>query len=126
MTMNDNELQFAFQIKRNLDQTVARLPTGHAERLRAARERAVAVQRRTNTVVVAAAVGAPSSFSFTWLGRLAPIGALVVGLVAINYWHETERAAEIAEIDVQMLLDELPPNAYLDKGFGAWVGRAPE
>ena len=124
--MNNNELQFAFQIKRNLDQAAARLPTGHAERLRAARERALAVQRRTNTVVVAAGAGAPSSFSFSWLGRLAPLGVLVVGSVAINYWHETERAAEIAEIDVQMLLDELPPNAYLDKGFGAWVGRVPE
>ena len=124
--MNNNELQFAFQIKRNLDLAAARLPTSHVERLRAARERALAVQRRTSTVVLAAGAGAPSSFSFAWIGRLAPLGVLVVGLVAINYWHETERAAEIAEIDVQMLLDELPPNAYLDKGFGAWVGRAAE
>lgn len=116
-----DELQFAYKIKQKLNTDAARLPAATEERLRAARERALAQQRQA--VGRLAAAGVPASASFGWLGQLAPLLVLVGGLFAINYWHQSQQTLEIADVDMQMLVDELPPNAYLDKGFGAWLTR---
>jgi len=120
MRIND-ELQFAYKIKQKLNNDATRLPAATEERLRAARERALAQQRQS--VGGLAVAGVPASVGFGWLGQLAPLLVLVGGLVAINYWHQSQQALEIADVDTQMLVDELPPNAYLDKGFGAWLTR---
>ena len=118
---NSSELEFAFQVKRRLNDGTDTLASGTTERLRAARERALGAQRQP--AAVAQAAGIPVSFSFGWLAQLAPLAVLVVGLVGMNFWQQSQSAVEIADIDVQMLVDELPPIAYLDKGFRAWLGR---
>ncbi len=118
---SSDELQFAYKIKQHLNRDAAKLPAATEERLRAARERSLARQRPTAGRVVTA--GAHASVGFGWLGQLAPLLVLVGGLFAINYWHEAQQALDIADVDTQMLVDELPPNAYLDKGFGAWLTR---
>ena len=116
---NSKELQTAYQIKRRLNEGTLDLPAGAAERLRAAREQALARQRRP--VEQLSAAGTHFAFSFGWIGKLAPLVVLVLGLGAIHMWHQAEQVADIADIDIQMLSDELPPNAYLDKGFGTWL-----
>ena len=119
---NSEELQFAYKIKRELNLEAGRLPVATTERLRAARQRALAHQPRP--VARLAVAGIASGLNFGWIGQLAPLLVLVGGLVGINYWHQTQRAAEMADIDVQVLIDDLPLNAYADKGFGAWLGRS--
>ena len=119
---NSKELQTAYQIKRRLNEGALELPVGAAERLRAAREQALSRQRRP--IAQAAAAGTHFTISFGWVGKLAPLAVLVFGLGAIHMWHQSEQVADIADIDIQMLADELPPNAYLDKGFGAWLTQA--
>ncbi len=119
---NRDELQFAYQIKRRLNADGGKLPAATLERLRAGREQALGRQRQA--VGVARVAGVPASFSFGWLGQLAPLVVLVGGLVSINYWHQSQQTLEIADVDAQVLVDELPPNAYLDKGFGAWLVRS--
>ena len=116
-----DELQFAYKIKQKLNNGGARLPAATEERLRAARERALGQQRQPAAQLATA--GVPTSLGFGWLGQLAPLLVLVGGLVAMNYWHQTQQTLEIADVDTQMLADELPPHAYLDKGFGAWLTR---
>lgn len=116
-----DELQFAYKIKQKLNNDGARLPVATEERLRAARERALGQQRQPAARLATA--GVPTSLGFGWLGQLAPLLVLVGGLVAMNYWHQTQQTLEIADVDTQMLADELPPHAYLDKGFGAWLTR---
>jgi hypothetical protein len=120
---NSRELQIAYQIKRELNLDARRLSPATAERLRAARERALAGQRQP--VARLATAGGPAGFGvgFGWIGQLAPLVVLVGGLIGINYWHQTQRAAELADIDMQVLTDDLPVQAYADKGFGAWLGR---
>jgi hypothetical protein len=118
------ELQIAFHIKRYLGESTTALPPVVGERLRAARERALDVQRRPSSGLAAAVVGAPQALGWGWIGQLAPLVVLAGGLLAINQWHQSQQVAEIADIDTQMLVDELPPNAYLDKGFGAWLVQA--
>ena len=116
-----DELKFALQVKRQLNQSMHDLTADQSERLRAARERALAHQRRAPAMLALASSGGSGQFRFGWLGQLAPAVVLLGGLAGIHFWHQSQLAAEIADIDTQMLLDELPPNAYLDKGFGAWL-----
>ena len=75
----------------------------------------------------ASAAYVPRERRSTPLGRVLrawPILALVVGVAAIAYWENQQRAAELADIDVAMLNDELPLNAYLDHGFNAYLSRS--
>lgn len=46
---------------------------------------------------------------------------LVVGVAGVTTWNDFQKAAENAEIDSALLADDLPINAYLDKGFQAWL-----
>jgi len=47
--------------------------------------------------------------------------ASIAGIVA---WQTiNQQGSEIAELDQALLTDELPINAYLDKGFDSWLKR---
>jgi hypothetical protein len=55
-----------------------------------------------------------------WLGRIGsvlPLVALVAGLLFINSMQNEDRARELAEVDVALLTDDLPPAAFADPGF---------
>lgn len=50
--------------------------------------------------------------------------AFLVSLTGVVAWQTFgQQASEIAEIDAALLTDELPINAYLDKGFDSWLKR---
>jgi hypothetical protein len=46
---------------------------------------------------------------------------LVAGGAAIYAWQQNQRAAELEEIDSQLLTDDLPIDAYLDRNFQNWL-----
>ena len=52
---------------------------------------------------------------------MAPAIALIVSLAAIYTWQQNQRAAEVEELDAMLLTDELPIDAYLDRGFQNWL-----
>ena len=131
--MND-ELKFANKIRQALNES-ARLdgPRGAAigERLRAARERALASQRTAREPALASAragaatlVGGFGGVGGFSLRVLLPTALLVAGLVSIYSWQQEQRAADVEELDAQLLTDDLPIDAYLDKGFEAWLKKA--
>lgn len=122
----NTEIQTAYLIKHELQAGSRTLPAATTERLRAARERALAKQRKTASSLELAGNAGSSNAFVEWAGHLVPVVALALGLCAISYWHQSNRAEENAEIDTQMLIDELPPQAYADKGFGAWIRRGAE
>ena len=122
----NNELQFAFKIKQHLNRSLRALPADKTERLRAARERALASQRKGSGALLATAGDGFQFAQFEWLGHVLPLAVLAAGLIGISYWHQSNRAEENADIDMQMLVDELPPHAYADKGFGVWIKRGEE
>jgi hypothetical protein len=110
------------------------LPHDISERLRVARQQALAqrkpetqLQTATNiTMSGGAAVlgGGPLS----WWGRMGyalPFLALIAGLVAIDVSTDDDGAREIAEIDTQLLTDELPPSAHTDAGFAQFLKFGP-
>jgi hypothetical protein len=52
---------------------------------------------------------------------LLPAAVLIVAVAGIYNWQEKQRLAEIVEIDSQLLTDDLPIDAYLDRGFENWL-----
>ena len=103
------------------------LPHDVSERLRVARIQALS-QRKLATAGFAqvsltgggAALNWGGDEGLGWLGRLGsvlPLVALVVGLLFINAEQNDDRARELAEVDVALLTDELPPAAFADPGF---------
>ncbi len=119
------EEQFAHQICRILDQSTRELDPGIAECLRATRERAL--QRQHFFVSAPAMVGAGGTAILGGdnekhpLRTLFAIMALLLGVSLAYYWNGFSQASENVEIDSALLADDLPPNAYLDRGFQAWL-----
>mgnify|MGYP001792660720 CR=1 FL=1 len=119
-----NEPQFGNKIRQVLDQGI-RLDEKILGRLRLARQNALRRQRVERPVAgfawaegLVGSFGGFTGFSFRFV---LPMAVLVGGLLAINGWQQTLRIAEAEEIDALLLTDELPIDAYLDKGFEAWL-----
>lgn len=123
--------QFGLRVAARLADGTADLPYDISERLRAARERAIA-QRKVSLlqpVRVATVSGGVATLGFDgdrlgFWGRLAsalPIVVLAAGLVTIHVVQNDTRAHELAEVDAALLTDDLPPAAYADPGFAQYL-----
>lgn len=119
------EEQFARQICRVLDRGTEELDHVIAERLRAARERAL--QHQHVGAISPAIVGAGGTALLGGDDEKHPLRtalailALLLGVSLSYYWNGFSQASENEAIDSALLADDLPPNAYLDKGFQAWL-----
>ena len=122
--------RYGFKLAARLSAGSTELPHDLSERLRVARQQAVAhrkvakaAQTRTASQIVASGRSATLSFGDEGLNlwsRLAsalPLIALLAGLVTIHAVQNDNRANEIAEVDAALLTDDLPPGAYTDPGF---------
>ena len=122
-----NEQQIAYRIKQLLNRGLD-LDAGKLARLKAAREAALVRQRVGSRVRVWAwadnVIGKSGGPSALIPRLLLPMAVLILGLIAINQWRDTQVAAEIEEIDAGVLTSDLPLDAYLDKGFDAWLRRS--
>jgi len=114
-----NELRVAYQIKRHLNGSLGEIGADQLERLRAGREQALTKQKKGSVLAVAG--GGSLGFDFGWAGQVVPLLVLLIGLLTMNYWQQNRYTEEVADIDAQMLADELPPSAYLDRGFDSWL-----
>ncbi len=121
-----NEQQTAYRIKQVLNRGLE-LGTDKLARLQAAREQALARQRtEARAPVLAWADNVLGSWSAPslWSRVVLPTALLILSVVAISQWRETQQAAEIEEIDAAVLSGDLPLDAYLDKGFDTWLKRS--
>lgn len=126
-----NEIKFTNKIRQALNEgsrlngdAGARI----AERLRAAREQALARRKLERSPALAWArstaagvIGGFGGFGGFSVRLLLPTALLVAGLFAIYSAHQAQRAADIEELDAQLLTDDLPIDAYLDRGFETWL-----
>ncbi len=104
------------------------LPHDISERLRVARVQALAQRKITKLKSAHTVMANGGSAALTWgrdeglslwgrIGSILPLIALVVGLLLINSMQDDNRARELAEVDVALLTDVLPPAAFADPGF---------
>jgi hypothetical protein len=120
-----NELKFTYRVRQILNVGADKLERNTAARLYQAREKALAHQKVAATGLSLAGVGGLVSETWPAYGRTAIAAlALMIGVLFIYYWNNFEQAAENEEIDSALLSDDLPPAAYLDKGFQAWLERS--
>ena len=118
-----NETQFGNRIRHILNGGPA-LDADKTARLAAARAQALQRQRPELSPALAWAdnvVGSLGGWSGISLRVMAPAIALVVSLAAIYTWQQNQRVKEVEEIDALLLTDELPIDAYLDRGFQSWL-----
>jgi hypothetical protein len=129
--MNQPDYEWAGKIKKMLDHGAEGLDTRVVDRLAEARENALSRYGHEPARVLDWAA-APAGGRRPYAGneqrtlrlRLVLLAAIVLSAVAIAVsWKSANTPPDIADIDASLLTDELPINAYLDKGFDAWVKR---
>jgi hypothetical protein len=126
------EARFGLRLGALLTERVETSPHDITERLRFAREQALArAQGRRGVQLAGAMASGPVMVGRAggagllgqpapWLTRLAsalPLVLLVGGLMLIDEWHDQAQIQAAAEIDTALLADDLPPGAYSDPGF---------
>jgi Protein of unknown function (DUF3619) len=120
-----NEPQFALRIRQQLN-LGAQVDARIAAKLRAAREHALArhrAQPEAGLVLASNAMARLGGVRGLSLRILLPLAVLGVAFATTYAWQQTQRMAEVEELDAQLLSSDLPIDAYLDQGFAAWLKR---
>jgi hypothetical protein len=144
------EARFALRLTARLEGGAQSLPHDISERLRVARMQALAQARHqavaskrpqaeaasgisivgidaySGTATLGRMGGQGESVWWSRLGWLVPTLVLALGLASLGEWESREQISRAAQIDTEILGDDLPPAAYLDEGFGEFLRRPPE
>jgi hypothetical protein len=135
LELDSFEARFAMRVSARLSEQAQSVSPDIAERLRFAREQALA--RATVARSAALAQSAPSvvgagaallGAAGGWWVRVAsvlPLLALIAGLVLIQRWQTDAQISVAAEVDAALLADTLPPTAYSDAGFVEFLKTPP-
>jgi hypothetical protein len=122
-----NEQHLGYRIRQLLNQGCD-LDAEKLARLKAAREQAIERQRikapQDMLVWAENVTGGPGRSSSLFSRFVLPTAMLIVGLLAIQTWQQSQTVQELEEIDTALLTSDLPIDAYLDRGFDAWLKRS--
>jgi hypothetical protein len=124
MNEQQNEQQFGNRVRQVLNRGLAGVDSGTAQRLKAARELALSRQRPEPAPVLAWAdnvLGGVRGWPGLALYVVLSLALLLAGAAGVYNWQQSQRIAELEEIDSQLLGDDLPIDAYLDRGFQNWL-----
>jgi hypothetical protein len=123
------EARLGYLIAGHLNARSEELPAGVAERLKGIRR--MVVDRRSPQRAIALPVrrlatsgGGSGGGEGSWrlrLGLLLAVPTLLYGLYALQHFEQERFVKRIADIDTALLLDDLPPQAYLDPGFRTYL-----
>lgn len=122
------EARFGLRIAALLSERASASDHVVTERLRVAREQALAKARARRLQAQSAEAvahlsgslalhGGPATSWFQRLGFALPLLVLLVGMFAIDEWHESAQIQAAVEVDSALLSDPLPPDAFRDPGF---------
>lgn len=123
ITHEPDEAVIARRLKFVLDQSSHSIPAATADRLYAARQAAMArasssARPRRGMGVVAVLARGLSSAVFRQSAAVFLLAALAI---TANDWLQADANEELVEVDSALLADDLPLDAYIDRGFGAWL-----
>ncbi|HEX5804057.1 MAG TPA: DUF3619 family protein [Azospira sp.] len=118
-----NERDFANQVRQHLDRSLQDIDTDKLDRLRRARERALAAQRQTVTAPSLAGIGHALRVHLDARRPRQFFVALALLLAAMIYaqWHAETLIADLSDVDSALLADEMPVEAFTDQGFESWL-----
>lgn len=123
-----NEERYASRVRQVLNHGLQEIPPAAARRLEAARHLAVARQKQAEPELALATAGngsgrllLRSGVDFTPFKPFLAIIALLVGMWLAFYWHSIQYVSEIEAVDMALLADDIPPEAFLDHEFIEWL-----
>lgn len=133
------EARLALRLVGELSRESHHVPHDIAERLRVARQEAVRLRRpepvhkpafaaawQPSGTTSASLQGDPSESSRArWMPLLLAL-ALIAGIFYIQHIHLQSQVSAAAEVDVELLADDLPPDAYIDAGFLEFLKHSPD
>ena len=127
--MNQPEHELARKVVQRLDDGLDHLEAGTRERLAAARRAALSRYREAPVTVLGLAWAGQAVALITEHHLYSPrlmvaVAALVIAMAGVIYWQNLGPSNDLADIEISLLTDELPINAYLDKGFDSWLKRS--
>ena len=120
-----NEIELGQRLARRLDACVDDLDPRILRRLESARERALDHMREPATTLQRSGMAVRLSGPHHSLPvrLLLPAAVLLIGLTSIFLWQGLGSSVPDG-VELELLSDELPINAYLDKGFQQWISPA--
>jgi hypothetical protein len=123
-----SEQDFVRSVTRHLDAGLDDLPPSVLYRLRAARDTALAHTQEHQSFPGSADEGAAGRPGSVLRRRmLAPVAVLLLVAIGMLLWQQQTRQvaptqyADFADVDAEVLTDDLPVVAYLDPGFEIWL-----
>ncbi len=126
------DIDFAYKVRRAMTESAENIPEPTLERLAKARELALSRKKEASPVAALAFGGilagnnGRSISQKSWIKKLVfslPMIVLAVGLYGIYEYEQQQQINDLAEIDAAVLVDELPPDAYVDNGFNAYLNK---
>ena len=127
-----SEMRTAHAIRRVLDQGTERLPCQVTERLATARQQALArILDSPEPIRIRPSGRSPAeslprsdtSLAMRWqLGALAVSAMVLAGVfILVDTMKEDQSVEDLAEVDSALLTDDLPLDAWADRGFGVYM-----
>ncbi len=126
-----NEERFAYHVRQRLNHGLDDVSPSVLRRLEASRHHALTHQKQEVPVRVLA-IDSGGRFGLhvafdegrfrQWMGMLL----LLLGILFAVYWQGQLYVEDLEDIDSALLADDIPPDAYLDKGFAAWLDNSSE
>jgi hypothetical protein len=132
-TTPNDELEFAYKVRRVLDEGIEDLPKQTMNRLAAARKLAIAHKKPESALYsmvpvprLAGIFSTRFNDTHNWfvrIGIMIPLLVLVFGSVSLYYYEQQRSINDLADLDAAVLADELPIDAYLDHGFDTYLNK---
>jgi hypothetical protein len=120
-----SEDEIGKNVTRLLDHGLDNLKQSTLNRLQAARRAALENYQMTEAEVgMGVGQGASARGGHEWqlkTPKLLSAITLLLALAGVVYWQTLQPTDENEEIDIMLLVDELPVNAYLDSELDAWL-----
>lgn len=119
-----NEKEFSEKLKPWLERSAHSLGQIQETRLKAARLRALDAYREPVRLfgLVPMSAGTAQTIQYSFVQRallFLPLAALLVALAVQSF----RDAPDPGDLDAMLLTQELPPDAYLDPDFRAWLDK---
>jgi hypothetical protein len=116
-----NEKEFAERLRPWLARTEAGIGEMQAARLKAARLRALAAVREPVRLWGLFTVSASTAQTLRYSGVQRALLWLPMAALLATLAYHSAREVDPGALDAQLLTQELPPDAFIDQDFRAWL-----
>ena len=119
-----NEKEFGEKLKPWLERGAASVGEMQAVKLKAARLRAMDAYREPVRLFGLVTVSSSTAQAIHYgIVQRALLFLPLAALIAVLAMQSLNDDVDLGELDAQLLTQELPPDAYLDKDFRSWLGK---